>query len=93
MVDVLENNLRPEAKAVIDYREWSIKTREGVQIFTERGGRVIPTLCINGVKVFESVIPTIDELYEALVAGARDEAQAATLRAAWRRAAEEYEGT
>lgn len=90
MVDVL-NNLRPEARALIQYQEWSIKTRAGVEKFKELGGRVIPTLCIDGTKVFESVIPTIDEIYGALIDAARDEEQARVLRAAYERAREEYD--
>jgi hypothetical protein len=92
MVDVLENNLRPEVKAEIEYREWSIKTREGVQIFGERQGKVVPTLCINGEKVFESLIPTLAEIYEALMTRAKSERQRRVLGEAWRAAEAEYLG-
>ena len=67
MVDVLNTFLPPEVREFIEYKEWSIKTREGVDVFVARGGRVIPTLCVNGRKRFESVIPTLDELYAALM--------------------------
>jgi hypothetical protein len=93
MVDVLENNLRPEAKAVIEYREWSIKNRQGVEIFAARQGKVVPTLCINGEKVFESLIPTLDEIYEGLIARAKSEEQREILKAAWRLAEAEYQGS
>jgi hypothetical protein len=90
MVDVLRN-LRPEAQELIDYREWSIKTAEGVQMFTALGGRVIPTLCVDGEKRFESVIPTMDEIYTALIEAARGLEQAVVLRESYERAKVDYE--
>ena len=91
MVDVLNTFLPPEVRAFIEYKEWSIKTTEGVHMFVERGGKVIPTLCINGRRTHESVIPTLDELYDELSASARTDEQARVLEAARAAALAAYE--
>jgi hypothetical protein len=90
MVDVLRT-LRPEARELIRYQEWPIKTREGVARFGELGGRVIPTLCVDERRVFESVIPSLDELYGALIDAARSDEQRAVLQEAYRQAQDDYE--
>jgi hypothetical protein len=90
MVDVL-NTLPPEVKEFIEYKEWSIKNAEGINMFVERKGRVLPTLCINQACLYESIIPTLDELYESLIEGAKSEEQKEVLRRAFEKAQEEYE--
>ncbi|GAB4257524.1 MAG: hypothetical protein Kow00129_17510 [Thermoleophilia bacterium] len=90
MVDVLETFLPPEVREFVDYKEWSIKSEEGVRIFTERGGKVIPTLCVDGDKVFESIIPTLEDLYGALLPRARNEQQRRSLEQAFAEAEEDY---
>ncbi|GAB4247943.1 MAG: hypothetical protein Kow00129_08570 [Thermoleophilia bacterium] len=89
MVDVLDS-LSPEAKEQIEYKEWSIKNAEGIQMFQARKGRVLPTLCINEALCYESVIPTIDELYETLIEAAKSEEQKQILRDAYDDFMEEY---
>lgn len=89
MVDVL-NTLPPEVKDFIEYKEWSIKSPEGIQMFMSRKGKVLPTLCVNEACIYESIIPTLDELYETLIAGAKSDYQRDTLRAALDKAMEEY---
>ncbi len=89
MVDVL-NTLPPQVKEFIEYKEWSIKNPEGIQMFMARKGKVLPTLCINEACVYESIIPTLDELYETLIAAAKSDSQRETLRAAFDKAMEEY---
>ena len=89
MVDVL-NALSPEVKEFIDYKEWSIKNPEGIGMFLERKGRVLPTLCINKALCYESVIPTIDELYETLIENANSDEQRETLRKSYDSFMEEY---
>jgi len=59
--------LPDEVQSVIDYREWSIKTKEGVGKFTELKGKVLPTICIEGDPVFESLIPQYEELIDEMV--------------------------
>jgi hypothetical protein len=55
-----------EVQQVIDYREWSIKTREGLARFTALKGKVLPTICIEGTPVFQSTIPLYEELIDAM---------------------------
>jgi hypothetical protein len=59
--------LPDEVQSVINYREWSIKTKEGVGKFTELKGKVLPTICIEGDLVFESLIPQYEELIDEMV--------------------------
>lgn len=59
--------LPDEVQSVIDYREWSIKTKEGVGKFTALKGKVLPTICIEGDLVFESLIPQYEELIDEMV--------------------------
>ena len=92
MVDALETFLPSEVREFVEYREVSIKTPEGVAVFNERQGRVIPTLCIAGRKVSESMIPTIDELYGFLLEAARTDEQLTVLEGARQRVLREYEG-
>ncbi len=89
MVDVL-NSLSPEVKDIIDYKEWSIKNAEGIGMFMERKGRVLPTLCIGEQLCYESVIPTIDELYETLIDNAKSEEQKTILKTSYDEFLEEY---
>lgn len=90
MVDVL-NTLPDDVKAFIDYKEWSIKNPEGIGMFVERKGRVLPTLCVNKELSYESIIPTLDELYETLLGAATSDEQRDTLKKAHAKAQEEYE--
>ncbi len=90
MLELL-TELPPEVQEVIAYREWSLKTREGIAAYDERGGRVIPTLCIDGRRVFESLIPTFEELYQALLAAAHDDEQRGVLGRALDEARQAYE--
>jgi hypothetical protein len=89
MVDVL-STLEPEVKELIDYKEWSIKNAEGIGMFMARKGRVLPTLCIDEALCYESVIPTIDELYEKLIEVAHDDNQRAILQTAYDKFQAEY---
>lgn len=66
--------LPPEIQGLIDYREWSIKTPAGVARFTALKGKVLPTICIEGDLVFQSLIPEYEELIDALAARAPSEA-------------------
>ena len=58
--------LPDEVQQLIDYREWSIKTKEGVAKFTELKGKVLPSICIEGDLVFESIIPQYEELIDEM---------------------------
>ncbi|MDQ0285233.1 MULTISPECIES: hypothetical protein [Desulfofundulus] len=56
----------PDVQEMIEYKEWSIKNQAGIQKFLELNGRVLPTICIEGDLVFESVIPQYEELIDEL---------------------------
>lgn len=58
--------LPDEVQAMIEYKEWSIKTQEGIGKFTELNGKVLPTICIEGDLVFESLIPQYEELIDEM---------------------------
>ncbi len=55
-----------EIQDLIEYREWSIKTKEGVARFKELKGKVLPTICIEGDLVFPSIIPQYEELIDEM---------------------------
>lgn len=58
--------LPDEVQSMIDYKEWSIKTKEGIGKFTELKGKVLPSICIEGDLVFESLIPQYEELIDEM---------------------------
>ena len=55
-----------DMQEVIEYKEWSIKTKEGIGTFTRLKGKVLPTICIEDDLVFQSIIPQYEELIDAL---------------------------
>jgi hypothetical protein len=55
-----------EIQDLIDYREWSIKTKEGISRFKDLKGKVLPTICIEGDPVFPSIIPQYEELIDEM---------------------------
>ena len=58
--------LPKDVQQMIDYKEWSIKKKEGIAKFTELKGKVLPTICIEGDLVFQSIIPLYEELIDEL---------------------------
>lgn len=58
--------LPDDVQKMIHYKEWSIKTKTGIGMFTKLKGKVLPTICIEGDLVFQSVIPQYEELIDAL---------------------------
>ena len=58
--------LPKDVQDVIEYTEWSIKTKEGIATFTRLKGKVLPTICIEEDLVFQSMIPQYEELIDAL---------------------------
>jgi len=55
-----------DVQQVIEYKEWSIKTKAGIDMFTKLKGKVLPTICIEEDLVFQSMIPQYEELIDAL---------------------------
>lgn len=58
--------LPEDIQGMIEYTEWSIKTKEGIGKFLGLKGRVLPTIAIQGDLVFESKIPRYEELIDAM---------------------------
>lgn len=58
--------LPSDVQEMIEYKEWSIKTKEGVGKFLELKGKVLPTICIERDLVFESLIPQYEELIDEM---------------------------
>jgi len=64
----------------IEYKEWSIKNKEGIGKFIEMQGKVLPTIAIQGDLLFESIIPQYEELIDAMAERAPDPALAEKIR-------------
>ena len=58
--------LPKDVQEMIEYSEWSIKNKAGIGKFLELKGRVLPTICIMGDLVFESIIPQYEELIDEM---------------------------
>ncbi len=71
--------LPEEVQGMIEYSEWSIKNKEGIGKFMELKGKVLPTICIEGDCVFESIIPQYEELIDEMVKRAPTETIRETL--------------
>ena len=58
--------LPADVQEMIEYTEWSIKSKDGVGKFLELKGKVLPTICIEKDLVFESIIPQYEELIDEM---------------------------
>ncbi len=58
--------LPSDVQDMIEYTEWSIKSKDGVGKFLELQGKVLPTICIEKDLVFESIIPQYEELIDEM---------------------------
>ena len=65
--------LPDDIQDMIQYSEWSIKNKEGIGKFMELHGKVLPSICIQGDLVFESIIPQYEELIDEMAKRAPDE--------------------
>ena len=65
--------LPEDVQGMIQYKEWSIKTKDGIGMFTKLKGKVLPTICIEDDLVFQSVIPQYEELIDELAGRAGSE--------------------
>ena len=59
--------LPDEVQEMVEYTEWSIKNKNGIGKFMEMKGKVLPSICIEGDLVFESIIPQYEELIDEMV--------------------------
>ena len=66
--------LPKDVQEMIVYKEWSIKSKDGVGKFMELKGKVLPTICIESDLVFESIIPQYEELIDEMAKRAPSEA-------------------
>ena len=66
--------LPDDVQDMIEYKEWSIKNKDGVGKFLELKGKVLPTICIERDLVFESIIPQYEELIDEMAKRAPSEA-------------------
>lgn len=65
--------LPDDIQNMIEYSEWSIKNKEGIGKFMELKGKVLPSICIQGDLVFESIIPQYEELIDEMAKRAPNE--------------------
>ena len=66
MIEVV-HALPDDVQRLFEYREWTVKNAEGRGRFRELGCTKIPTLVIDGERLYESSIPSPDELGEAIL--------------------------
>ncbi|WP_041286253.1 hypothetical protein [Desulfomonile tiedjei] len=72
--------LPKEIQDIIEYKEWSIKNKEGIGKFLEMKGKVLPTIAIQGDLLFESIIPQYEELIDAMADRAPSQEMATRIR-------------
>lgn len=58
--------LPKDVQEMIEYKEWSIKNKDGIGKFLELQVKVLPTICIERDCVFESIIPQYEELIDEM---------------------------
>ena len=66
--------LPSDVQDMIEYKEWSIKNKDGIGKFLELQGKVLPTICIERDLVFESIIPQYEELIDEMAKRAPNDA-------------------
>lgn len=54
--------LPDDIQRIIEVHEWDMRTREGVQRFRELKAKSLPSIALDGVLVYESLIPMQEEL-------------------------------
>lgn len=59
-------DLPKEMKDKIDYHEWSLRNRDGIEMFKRFRAKSLPSIAINGEIYFESLIPTEENLIQAI---------------------------
>lgn len=60
-----------EVQKIIEYKEHSIKNKNGIGKFMELKGKVLPSICIEGDVVFPSIIPQYEELIDEMIKRAK----------------------
>ena len=54
--------LPEEIQNIIEVHEWDMRTREGVQRFRELKAKSLPSVALDGILLYESLIPIQEEL-------------------------------
>jgi hypothetical protein len=54
--------LPEDIQLIIAVKNWDMRTREGVQRFTELKARSLPSIALDGELVYEALIPMQEEL-------------------------------
>lgn len=54
--------LPEEIQKIIKVQQWDMRTLEGVQRFKELKAKSLPSVALDGVLVYESIIPMQEEL-------------------------------
>ncbi len=59
-------DLPQEIQAIIEVREWDMRTLDAVRLFKENQIKKLPSIAIAGELVFESLIPDQEEFIDAI---------------------------
>ena len=59
-------DLPQEIQAIIEVREWDMRTLDAVRLFKESRVKKLPSIAINGELIFESLIPDQEEFIDAI---------------------------
>ena len=59
-------DLPQEIQAIIEIREWDMRTPDAIRLFKENRIKKLPSIAIEGKPIFESLIPDHEELIGAI---------------------------
>jgi hypothetical protein len=59
-------DLPQKIQAIIEVREWDMRTPDAVNVFKDNRIKKLPSIAIAGEPVFESLIPDQEELVAAI---------------------------
>ena len=59
-------DLPQEIQAIVEIREWDMRTPDAIRLFKENRIKKLPSIAIEGKPLFESLIPDQEELIGAI---------------------------
>ena len=59
-------DLPKEIEAIIEVREWDMRTHDAARLFKERRVKKLPSIAVDGELIFESLIPDQEELVQVI---------------------------
>lgn len=62
----MADNMKGKVDCEIEVVEHAIKSKEKVKLMQERGVKAIPSICINGDIVYESILPQEEDFIEQI---------------------------